>query len=447
MEKESDFNFLKKNFEQYPELRDAIFNPLNIIGGSFGKIEEMNKSINGLLLICDNPDIEFSKVPIEINFIDTWQIQNSEEIPEYILYKYINFYENNSEMVNEIIEDTIQNLKKLYNPLKSLHNDIKNYSNNFKTSLDQIRKPLENSKKGLDDINYEKYSKDKQNQFLEDKSEVIKEIDNFIKEANDFYKDYKDLSITIFENINNLVERFNNLALPTKELTTFMRSLMEGFEKSSRILYDFDNNTKINEIIKEIEESINKFFNKSKNIENLLSLIRSVKIERINEMIEISNRMKDKINKLEASSKAISKKIKKIRDKYDEPKVSLSEISIPPAEVINFQKPSSQIEEQGKEIAKTSDKGVKDITGNIDKIKLFRLDLLFIMDITASMDYYLDHFKKIILFIIDGIKKYINRIDIYLGFIGYKDFNDLYLGEEYINLDFTTDYEYIRKRN
>ena len=445
MEKESDFNFLKKNFEQYPELRDAIFNPLNIIGGSFGKIEEMNKSINGLLLICDNPDIEFSKVPIEINFIDTWQIQNSEEIPEYILYKYINFYENNSEMVNEIIEDTIQNLKKLYNPLKSLHNDIKNYSNNFKTSLDQIRKPLENSKKGLDDINYEKYSKDKQNQFLEDKSEVIKEIDNFIKEANDFYKDYKDLSITIFENINNLVERFNNLALPTKELTTFMRSLMEGFEKSSRILYDFDNNTKINEIIKEIEESINKFFNKSKNIENLLSLIRSVKIERINEMIEISNRMKDKINKLEASSKAISKKIKKIRDKYDEPKVSLSEISIPPAEVINFQKPSSQIEEQGKEIAKTSDKGVKDITGNIDKIKLFRLDLLFIMDITASMDYYLDHFKKIILFIIDGIKKYINRIDIYLGFIGYKDFNDLYLGEEYINLDFTTDYEYIRK--
>ena len=130
-------------------------------------------------------------------------------------------------------------------------------------------------------------------------------------------------------------------------------------------------------------------------------------------MIEISNRMKDKINKLEASSKAISKKIKKIRDKYDEPKVSLSEISIPPAEVINFQKPSSQIEEQGKEIAKTSDKGVKDITGNIDKIKLFRLDLLFIMDITASMDYYLDHFKKNILFIIDGIKKYINRIDIY----------------------------------
>ena len=254
MEKESDFNFLKKNFEQYPELRDAIFNPLNIIGGSFGKIEEMNKSINGLLLICDNPDIEFSKVPIEINFIDTWQMQNSEEIHEYILYKYINFYENNSEMVNEIIEDTIQNLKKLYNPLKSLHNDIKNYSNNFKTSLDQIRKPLENSKKGLDDINYEKYSKDKQNQFLEDKSEVIKEIDNFIKEANDFYKDYKDLSITIFENINNLVERFNNLALPTKELTTFMRSLMEGFEKSSRILYDFDNNTKINEIIKEIEE-------------------------------------------------------------------------------------------------------------------------------------------------------------------------------------------------
>ena len=44
-----------------------------------------------------------------------------------------------------------------------------------------------------------------------------------------------------------------------------------------------------------------------------------------------------------------------------------------------------------------------------------------------------------------NIQKECAWIELYLGFIGYKDFNDLDLGEEYINIDFTTDYEYIRK--
>ena len=450
MEKESDFDFLEKNLEQYPELRSAIFNPINNVGGSFEKIEEMNKSMIGLLLICDNPDVEIPKVPLQLNFIVPLQMKKSKEIYVINIRNDINMYkklyEKNSAIVNKIIDETKQSLEKLYNPLKSLHNNIKNYSNNFETSLNQLRIPLENGKKGLNDINYKKYSKDKQNRFIKDKNEVIKEIDNFLKEANDFYKDYGDLSKATSEDVNNLVERFYSLAMLAKELSIFMRKLMKSFENSSNSFNDFNDKEKLNKVIEEIKEPIYKFYNKSKKFENLLSLIRSIKIKRINEIIEISNKIKGKINKLEANSKTISEKIKKIRDKYGEPEESLSKINIPPAEVINCEKTSNQIEEQGKEIAKTSDKGVKDITGDINKIRTqLRLDLLFIMDITGSMEYYLAQVKHDILKMISTVRKECSGVDIYLGFIGYRDFYDLDRGDKYINLEFTTDYEYIRK--
>ena len=449
MAKESDFDFLNKNLEQYPEIKEALLNPGNI-DESGGKIVEMNKNMTVPLLICDNPDIELPKVPIELNFIIPQAMKKSKEI--YIvnikndLNMYKKLYEKNSTTVNKIIEEIKGCLKNLYNPLKGLRDDIKNYSNNFENSINQLSIPLKNGKKGLNDIDYKKYPKDKQNQFLKDKNEIIKEIDNFLKEANDFYKDYGNLNKATSEDINNFVEKFYKLVMSAKELIIFMVRLRKAFEKSSDSFNNLKDSKKIDKALKTIKEPIDDFKNKSKTIENLLSSIKSIKIEKINEMIEISNKIKSKINKLEASSKTISEKIKKIRDKYGEPEKSLSEINIPPAEVIDCQKTSNQIEEHGKEIAKTADKGMKDITEDINKIKAqARLDLLFIMDITNTMDFYLNQVKKDILKMVSTIQKECAGIEIYIGFIGYKDFNDLDFGEEYINLDFTNDYESIQK--
>ena len=43
-------------------------------------------------------------------------------------------------------------------------------------------------------------------------------------------------------------------------------------------------------------------------------------------------------------------------------------------------------------------------------------------------------------------KKNCAGIDIYLGFIGYKDFTDLDFGDEYVNLEFTNDYKAIKNQ-
>ncbi len=166
-------------------------------------------------------------------------------------------------------------------------------------------------------------------------------------------------------------------------------------------------------------------------------------------MMEISKCIKEKISKLEERSKTISEKIIKIRKDYKdygEPEEKLEEVDMEAPDPINSQNASNLIEKEGENIGEKAGKGLKTIIKDIKEINnQTRLDLLFIMDITNSMDYYLNQVKKNILEMIQTIQKECAGIEIYLGFIGYKDFNDLDLGDEYINLEFTKDYESIKK--
>ena len=445
---ESDFDFLKENLMNFPELKDAFFNPMKI-DPARGNIVEMNKNMTGPLLICDNPDTELPKVPIQLNFIVPAALRKSKEIFVINIKNDINMYkklyEKNSTIVNKIIDETKQCLKNLYTPLKSLRDEVKDYSNNFENSINQLTIPLKNGKDGLDKIDYKKYTKSKQNDFLKEKKEVIKEIDNFLKEANEFYQNYGELNKATSEDINNFVDQFNKLATPAKELTTFMRRLMKAFEKSSNDFNDFKNKKKIDEAFQRIREPINEFYSKIKNIENLLDSIKSIKIEKLNEMKDITNKIKEKINKLEKSSKEISEKITKIRKKYDEPEEKLKVVNLDPANPVRVDNIQKDIEKEGKKIGKKAEEAVKTIKGDIETCNnQARLDILFIMDITNSMDSYLDQVKENILLMIEKIKADCVGVIIFLGFVGYRDFNDLDLGDEYINLEFTTNYESIR---
>ena len=63
------------------------------------------------------------------------------------------------------------------------------------------------------------------------------------------------------------------------------------------------------------------------------------------------------------------------------------------------------------------------------------LDLLFIMDVTGSMEPYIDKVKADLINIINGIIEESPGIDINLGFVGYRDYND-----KFENIDFTKDH-------
>ena len=74
---------------------------------------------------------------------------------------------------------------------------------------------------------------------------------------------------------------------------------------------------------------------------------------------------------------------------------------------------------------------------------IMREDILIILDTTNSMGKYLEILKEKLQSVIDQIKQNCPLAIIYLGFIGYKDFCDLELGDEYVDLELTLNYEKI----
>ena len=437
-----------KNIGNNPELGSA--NILNIDEDS-GSIQIVKNAISLPILICQYPDSELPEVQEQINFMLPPEMKKSKE--SYVksikndIKMYIKLYEKLSINANKIINETKKCFKNLYPPFKSLQNDINKYTDNFEISIKQLTIPLKNERDGIESINCENYSEDKRNKFIEDKKEIKKLINNFIKDANEFYSKYKDLNNKISNNMKDFVQRFENLASPAKELTTFMNNIIKTFEGSAKYFSDLKDKKKIDKTLQTIKEPFSKFHEKKSEIMKNFNSIKHIKKEEINEIIKISDEIKKKINKLIKTSKIISEEIKKIREKYDENEQSSAPIDLGPPPNINTKNVSNKMAEQQEKIKETA----SSIIAEMDKYIIIvnnqtRLDLLFIMDITNSMDKYLDQVKKDFFKMLDDIQLECAGSDIYLGFIGYKDFNDLDNDEDYINLEFTTNYKNIREK-
>ena len=72
-----------------------------------------------------------------------------------------------------------------------------------------------------------------------------------------------------------------------------------------------------------------------------------------------------------------------------------------------------------------------------DDINISRLDILFIIDCTNSINTYLEEIKENFNRMITEIYKNCPTSTIYIGFIGYKDLCELKFGEKYIDIDLT----------
>ena len=73
-----------------------------------------------------------------------------------------------------------------------------------------------------------------------------------------------------------------------------------------------------------------------------------------------------------------------------------------------------------------------------DFINQSRLDIIFIVDCTNSVNPYLETIKNNFTKMIDKIQDECQMATIYIGFIGYKDFPDLALSGQYMNIKLTT---------
>ena len=447
---ESDFNVFLNNLSQDSEIKEAIINPV-ILDNNIDKLKKVNETISLPFLICENPDMELPYVKNQLNFLLPASIRKSKE-PYVVNIKndinmYRKLYEKHSKRVNEIIEKTKDSIKNLYPPMKKLRDEIKKYTNDFEGSIKKLDIPYKNKRDVLKHIDPNKFPKDKQKEFQKDKNELIDAINDFLSNINEYYNNYDKLNKKTLIDTEYFVQQFTDLAYPAKELTKFMRTFCKNFENSAKNFNDIKNKKKIDEALQIIKEPITEFCSKLHNMENILKKVIDIKLEEKMENInEITKEFKKIIDTLQSKSNNISKLLNKIIEKYGLIKEELEkmDLSEEPAPV-NMTEVKDKIGKEKEEIDKAATDKLKEIEKDaIEIINQSRLDLLFIMDITNSMDNYLDQAKNGILDMIKKIQEQCPGIEINLGFIGYKDFNDLDFGEEYINLEFTTDYEKIK---
>ena len=447
--KDEDFLIFFEEVRKDPELGNALLNP-KIIGNNIEELQKVNKAISYPFLICENPDTELPLVKSQLNFLVPQAIRKSKEIDiiniKNDLNNYRKLYEKYSKKVNDIILKTRESMKNLYQPLKKLRDETKANSNNFEETIKQTSTPLQNRKESLNRIDYKKYSQEKQKTFKIDKNKVIDEITSFLNETQTFYENYEKINKKNLKEIENFVQQFMDLAKPAKELTTFMRKYFKAFEQSASKFNDLNDKKKMNEAFQKIKEPINEFILKSENTKNLLAQVENIdkeKIENISIIIEENNKI---MKNLQNKSNEISNQITEIRKKYGEKEELPINMSIVEQGVLNTLEASQKVSEEKKEIDKDAEKNKNELIDDADIIiKQSRLNLLFIMDITSSMDIYLNEAKSGIINMINKIQEKCAGIEIFLGFIGYKDFSDLDFGEEYINLEFTKDDENVKK--
>ena len=430
------------------EFIEALKRPI-VINGIIDTLNESQNDLINVQLICNNPDQYLKKIPNQLNLILPRTLIESKE-PYIVNIKsdvnnYRKLYERETKQINKIIESTIESIKQIYPTTKTLQENFKKYIENYLESIQRMQIPLLNKKIGLSEIKFEKFPLEKRNNFINDRNEIVKKIDEFFLDVDQFFNKFSDISIINSNKIEKAIEDFLALPKSVKELADLMIKSKKTFERSCRVFNDLSN-----------KEAIDREF---RNFQNPLIEINEME-KKIQEM-EV-NRMKEGINeqqnnidqtkkeldeielKLKKQSDAISEEINQIRKKYGEKEGELEEFTpsgLVDIETEDFVKhilaESFKINEQIKVINKSLNENM------IMLIEQSRLDLLFIMDITNSMDIYLVQVKSEFFKIIKEIQKECAGIQIFIGFIGYKDFSDLDFGESYINLELTENYDSI----
>ena len=434
------------------ELLEAMNNPI-IINEIGEEITDMN-DLESFKYIIKNPADYMPKVKTQMNFVLPDLLINSNEPYIVNIRKDLNFYRNwyeiEAKKINTIVNKAIESTKIIYPLAQNLEDDIKSYTKNFIDSIYKIQIPLTNKRLGLNDINSEQFSEERKVKFINDKSNIINKIIIFYNDVNKFLNDFSENTKLNCDKIEEVICRFIEMPKSVKALSEYMSKIIEKFERSNKDFNDLSNQEKINNNFKNYTKFLNDLSDMEKNAETLDSNAKfeekeleqqNIKIQELKkELDEMKDTLKNKSNE-------ISEDINKIRKKYGEPERKLEDFgelkSIQVTSIEDIKKETDKAKEELQQRIKEANEALK--KNILEAEKYSRLDLLFIMDITNSMDIYLEAIKSQILRIISGIKKKCANINIFSGFIGYKDFNDLQFGDQYVNIELTDDYNSIEQ--
>ena len=410
-------------------------------------LNETKDKINNLINFCENSNLEKNKINQTVIFPDF--LKNVTKPALKIAKSDFEFYKRKNEElmmgVNNFINNISKSLKNLTFPLSNIKNEIDGLFFRYEKTLKNLCIPLilkqkqlyimnnasnintnENKKRILNLDNQIEEYKNETNNLNELYNELFEYISEETQIIEDEIKKIPNLNLDIHNRIENGISKYNEVTngiTETDDIQYIHNNLIEikaSFISTKNYLYDKKNN---------LEERINNHENETRNttFDSEDFEIRSDKIiENINE--------KGNIIKNDIISSNENKNIIEIREL--EASSILSEYIIKSINITHKMITDITVESDEEEINEC-------YSNIVDVEEKTSLDLLFVMDITGSMQDYLEQAKQNVINMINRIIEECPGIDINLGFIGYRDIIETN-NKDYVDIDFTKDYQSIK---
>lgn len=255
--------------------------------------------------------------------------------------------------------------------------------------------------------------------FLEEYLQVLENNKLNFRENEDANKNKKFLNF--YKRLNtDIVDKFISISVLFKDLVDNLKNYGNGLKKNKEIYESLGKDCPKGEepSQKKIDEFVNKLYKTYRNVE-----ILEISVE--DTLREINNTC----NEWKENDYQFNNRIKKI---------NLLKNDFPNINIDNLQ----EINDKIIKIMNKFDK-FKIVIKNED-VEMYRekmvLDILLIIDTTSTMNNYLKELQNNLKSIIESIKDNYPLVLVKTGFIGYKDFEDLKLGDDYIDIDFLINY-------
>ena len=392
-------------------------------------------------------EFDLIKEPIQksINYAMELINQFNEENPEEIKIEnpQINFKFENTLKTKEIkffinkykamFETNLNAFYSLYKK-KGFLNEILLVAKKINRDLNTLNSRMENLKSNV----FQKGLKGLRNDKLKELKKLIAvDIKKYNEERDKFMKEFKRRNMEILSILNTYLYLLIKLIKNIKKLSETINIGFHEFNESSTV---FVNNNGIKTGKYVITEEYRQFALITSEIKNIFIFMEKTSKKRAEEYLK---KLKGFDENLKTKYNEIYQKINQFRENIKYDKVKINNLSLGFEEIAVINDDCSKLE---KEMSNIHEK-IKENYKDVDSLeKEFRVDLLIILDTTSSMGYFIDKFKFQFLQIIQDIRKEIPEAIVYVGLIGYKDIFDKELGDDYLDYDFTTNYEKLKNK-
>ena len=436
--------------------------------------ESIDKTVDNLecsLDVCNYPNREV-QLPLSKIYTEEIPHADSDELMIKVVERFNSFksaFEESSQKLTDLINAYRQKLTGLTEPVSNIHKETDQLYPKFKEALNILAQPLSIVVEGFEVEEFRKKNF-KSEEVLAKFRQLLEELKAAFEKYNPSLKSFNDVTNDLFNTVSQSGNSFSNfieekMLEKIKQIPKILNEGIAAIPETSKTLNNFNEEikkkkgdtqkeredkydeilTKILNITRKVDNQVS---NSSNSIENDFKTLEE-KVSTVKNDIEGKGDSYNQYVKiLKEEGKKIIDIVNEIRKLFDKGPVSIKfddkNIEFPFYEYAKrLNKGFEKIEEIKEEVQKPM-KLVMVVLG--DQINTVTLDLLFIMDITESMQDLLDETRDSIKYILDKIKRDSPGIDVRFAYEGYRDFADLKAGQKYYTIDFETDLDLFKSK-